>query len=244
MIHRSSQALQHMFQLCRGAATDLQDLFFPNLCSCCQTNLQNNEEHLCMQCVFKLPKTYYWDYEINPIEELFLGRLKIDGACAFIHMSKGGNTQQMIHSLKYDGSREIGVKLGELFAYQLIEKNRYTDVEMIIPVPLHHTKLRRRGYNQSLDISKGIASVFRCPVNSKNLIRNLATETQTRKRRYDRSMNVESIFGCVNMDEFEGRTVMLVDDVVTTGSTLASSGQVLLDAGVGKLYIVAIAAPN
>lgn len=202
------------------------------------------ESDLCLKCIYQLPQTYFWDYEINPVERLFQGRLRVDGASAFIHYYKGSPVQRMLHRMKYDGQYEIGRFLGRMFAHKLSEKGHFTDVDVIVPVPLHHTRERRRGYNQSLHIAFGMAEVYRCKVNGKVLVRKHATATQTKKTRFDRATNVESVFGCLDASYFKGKRVLLVDDVVTTGSTLEASGQILLDAGVAKLYVAAIAFPD
>jgi len=146
--------------------------------------------------------------------------------------------------MKYDGQQEIGSRLGSLFAHQLLEKGLFTDVEVIVPVPLHHTRERRRGYNQSLYIARGLAEVFKCRANGRKLQRVVSTATQTKKARYERAANVEAVFQCEDPSYFRGRVVMLVDDVVTTGSTLEAAGRVLLEAEVSKLYVVTLACPE
>lgn len=238
---RGFQALQHVYQNIQSHFVDLVDLFYPKLCAACDSHLQSGELDICIQCVFLLPKTYYWDYDENPIEQLFKGRLKIDGACSFVHFTKGGIVQQMLHRLKYEEQREIGCALGRLFAQQLMAKNKFVDVDLIVPIPLHFKKEKRRGFNQSMEIARGVAEILGVKINRSNLTRQIATETQTRKSRYDRSTNVASVFSCPNPNAFKGKSVILIDDVITTGSTLEAAGKILLDAGVAKLYILGIA---
>lgn len=235
------QGLQHVYQNIQSLLVDLIDLFYPKLCSACDTHLQSGESDICIQCIFLLPKTYYWDYDENPVEQLFKGRLEIDGACSFVHFTKGGIVQQMLHRLKYEEQREIGSALGRLFAQQLKTKNKLVDVDSIVPIPLHFKKEKRRGYNQSMEIARGVAEILNVKINRNNLIRPLESETQTRKSRYDRSTNVASVFSCPNPNAFKGKNVILIDDVITTGSTLEAAGKILLDAGVAKLYILGIA---
>ncbi|MCF8256108.1 MAG: ComF family protein [Flavobacteriales bacterium] len=223
---------------------DFFDFFFPKLCAGCDAHLRSGETDLCLMCIFQLPKTYFWDYDVNPIEKLFRGRLKIDGACVYLYFQKGGKVQQMLHRMKYKGQPQIGKHLGIMFAHQLVTKGKFLDVDVIVPVPLHHTRMTRRGYNQSMFIARGMAEVMHCRVDGRTLVRNHATLTQTKKSRYDRSTNVESVFGCEHPEFFKGKHVLLVDDVVTTGSTLEAAGRVLLEAGVAKLYIAALACPD
>ncbi len=238
---RGRQGLQHVYQNIQSLLVDLVDLFYPKLCSACDTHLQSGESDICIQCIFQLPKTYYWDYDENPVEQLFKGRLKIDGACSFVHFTKGGIVQQMLHRLKYEEQREIGSALGRLFAQQLLTKNKFTDVDLIVPIPLHFKKEKIRGYNQSMEIALGVSEILNVKIYRNSLIRQLASETQTRKSRYDRSTNVESVFSCSNPNAFKGKSVILIDDVITTGSTLEAAGKILFDAGVAKLYILGIA---
>jgi ComF family protein len=240
----TSNLLQHAWKEGWSYLIDFFDFFFPKLCAGCDAHLRTGETDLCLHCVFQLPKTYFWDYDVNPIEDLFRGRLKLAGACAFLHFYKGGKVQQMLHRMKYQGQPQIGKHLGTLFAHQLATKGKFLDVDVIVPVPLHHTRITRRGYNQSMFIARGMAEIFKCRVDGRSLERKHATLTQTKKSRYDRSTNVESVFVCERPEFFKGKRVLLVDDVVTTGSTLEAAGRVLLEAGVEKLYIAALACPD
>ena len=195
---------------------------------------------MCLICKHQLPLTYFWDYDKPEIEKLFWGRLPIASACAYLHFEKENKTQLLMHRLKYEGKTGIGVELGKSFGAILKEKKWFSDVDVIIPVPLHFTRQERRGYNQSSFIADGIALVYDVPVRSKAMTRVVSSDSQTHKSRYDRSENVESVFE-VTTKAVKGKNVLLVDDVVTTGATLVSAGTQLIDAGVNKLYIATLA---
>jgi ComF family protein len=219
----------------------LLSLFYPRICGGCNAHLRKYEGDLCLICLYSLPKTYYWDYPITPIEELFKGRLKVSSACSFLHFEKMSVTQRLMHRLKYDGKTSIGVELGRAFGLILKEKKWYSDVDIIVPVPLHFTKLARRGYNQSTTIANGLAEVYNVRVRPHALKRMVNSETQTRKARYARTENVQDVFVVAEQKAINGKNVLLVDDVVTTGSTLEAAGQALLNAGAAKLYIATLA---
>jgi ComF family protein len=240
----ASNLLQRVWKEFASYMVALFDFFFPRLCAGCDAHLRSGEKDLCIECAFRLPKTYFWDYPVNPIEELFRGRLPITWACAYLHFAKRGKVQRMLHRMKYEQLPEIGTRLGAYFAQELRSCGRLEGIDLIVPIPLHHTKLRRRGYNQSAFIARGMAEVLKCRVDTRNLVRNVDTASQTRKSRYDRTTNVDSIFEVKNVRFFQGKNVLLVDDVVTTGSTLESAGRELLGAGVKNLYIVALACPD
>lgn len=240
----SHALLQRLWKELVQYPVDFFDLLFPKLCAGCDAHLLGAEKDLCLKCTFGLAKTYYWDYDVNPVEELFRGRLHVTWACAFLHFYKGGHVQKLLHRMKYEGQPQIGSRLGSLFAHQLTAKGRIADVDVIVPIPLHHTRERRRGYNQSLFIALGMAEVLHCKVDGKHLFRKEHTDTQTRKSKYDRATNVESVFAVRDPRYFKGKNVLLVDDVVTTGSTLEAAGRELLDAGARRLYIAALACPD
>jgi Predicted amidophosphoribosyltransferases len=147
----------------------------------------------------------------------------------------------LIHNLKYKGIREIGYELGRIYGLSLKESGFTNDIDMIIPVPLHPMKERIRGFNQSETISMGIADVTRLPVDIKSLARILVSATQTKRSRYERWTNVEGIFQVIDSATIMGKHVLLVDDVITTGSTIESCTNELLKVEGVKVSVVALA---
>ncbi|MFC2152563.1 ComF family protein [Bacteroidota bacterium] len=220
--------------------TDFFNLFFPDLCVVCNTHLVNQEEIICTKCIFNLPKTNYHKEIDNPVSQLFWGRTKVEYATAFFTFSKGSNYQYMMHKFKYHGNKEIGYVLGKSFGNQL-RKSVFNNIDLIIPVPLHKSKLKKRGYNQSEWIAMGLSETLQKPLDVKSFIRSLATETQTRKSRFERWKNVENIFTIKNENALKGKHILLVDDVVTTGSTLEACVNSILEIEGTKVSIAALA---
>ena len=207
---------------------DLISLFYPRLCAGCNTPLVKGEDIICLNCQADLPRTNYHFYPENPVFQLFIGRANITLASSFCQFDKGGRLQHLLHQLKYNGKSEIGLKMGILFGYELIQNSLYQDIDAIIPVPLHPRKEKKRGYNQSAEIGKGLAQSMNRPVISGNLVREIHTSSQTRKGRFERWENVKELFSLNNPDLVKGKHILLVDDVVTTGATLEACAQVLL----------------
>ena len=232
--------LQHLYDNILSLSSDLLGLFYPRVCAGCDAHLRKNEENLCLLCLHDLPLTYFWDYEVTPIEKLFWGRLPVASACSFLHFEEGNKAQSLMHRLKYDSRTGVGIELGRSFAAKLQEKNWFMDIDFIIPIPLHVTRQLRRGYNQSTFIADGISNVYDRPVKPHLLRRIVGSDSQTNKSRYNRAENVETIFRA-DAKGLEGKSVLLVDDVVTTGATLVSAGSQLVEAGVNKLYIATLA---
>ena len=155
---------------------DFFNLFFPDLCVVCNTHLVNQELLICTKCLYNLPKTYYHKEPENPVSQLFWGRTKIENATAFFKFYKGSDYQQMMHKFKYHGNKEIGYILGKSFGNQLKE-SAFSQIDMIIPVPLHKSKLKKRGYNQSEWIAKGLAEILNKPLSTNALIRSSSNPT-------------------------------------------------------------------
>lgn len=168
-------------------------------------------------------------HENNPISRIFWGRVKIHTATSFLFFNKGGHVQNLIHQFKYNGKIKTGNYLGELFGNDLMKSSLFNNIELICPVPLHKKKLHKRGFNQSEIIAEGISKVMQIPICANTLHRLEHTETQTKKARYTRWENVRGKFGIINQEKLIGKHILLVDDVLTTGATLESCSQALLD---------------
>ncbi|MBN1950848.1 MAG: ComF family protein [Bacteroidales bacterium] len=211
----------------KNIAADFVSLFYPKLCLACQSALQGNEHILCTSCMNSLPETSYFRDTQQPVMELFNGRLKLEHAGSLLFFEKGSKYRNLIYQLKYKGKKEAGIFLGKLMGARILE-SRSGSIDCIVPVPLHKSRLRRRGYNQSAILAAGISPMLNIPVVEDVLIRKKHTATQTRKGRFERWQNVEDRFECRKASTLENKHVLLVDDVVTTGATLEAAGSCLL----------------
>lgn len=221
--------------------SDFTNLFFPNICEACGKNLLNNEKTICTECLYHLPKTNFHQESENPVSRLFWGKVYIENATAYYFFHKGSSFQDLIHKLKYNGKQEIGYILGLHLGTDLYESELYKTIDLVIPVPLHPKREKKRGYNQSDSISKGIAEGMKINTNLKSLYRNIETETQTKKSKEERWKNVENIFCIKHPEKLQGKHILLVDDVITTGSTLEACANALLALKNTKVSIACLA---
>ena len=220
---------------------DLLSLIFPETCAICGEGLHKNEANICTICLFKLPKTNFHQQSDNIVSKLFWGRVEIHSAASFLHFQKGGGVQKLVHSLKYKGQKEVGITIGKQYGYDLKKSTLFTGIDLIVSIPLHKTRLRSRGYNQSEYFAKGLSEVLQVPENSTALKRNISAETQTRKSRFNRWKNVATAFEVGETAIINGKHILVVDDVVTTGATLEAATIALLKAGAAKVSIATIA---
>lgn len=207
---------------------DLFDLLFPDLCVVCGNNLLKNEQHICAICLHDIPKTNFHLIKDNPIEKRFWGKVPVFRATAFFFFQKGSPFQKVLHSLKYKGNKEIGETLGKYAAVDLLDSPDFASVDVIIPVPLHPQKYKLRGYNQSEMIGSGLSVILGKPQDTNSLVRLYENTTQTKKNVYERYENTDGIFKLSDIETLKGKHVLLVDDVLTTGSTLEACIKALL----------------
>lgn len=195
-------------------------LVFPETCTACGTELTQKEEHVCFACWDKIHFTYFEGYqEPSPLDKLFWGRVQLHATFALFYFSQVRTTQHLLHALKYQHKPAVGVYLGKEAAYRIQKMESFTDLDALIPVPIHAKKAFIRGYNQSERIAKGLSLVLNIPIANHNVGKTKHTESQTKKNEFERWENVRSIFS-VRGDLSNYKHVAIVDDVVTTGSTI------------------------
>ncbi|MFD0794584.1 ComF family protein [Mucilaginibacter litoreus] len=228
-------------QLLRSYVADFVSLIFPRLCVACNNTLIAGEELMCTDCRYNLPLTNFHLQPDNIVARQFWGKLDLQQAYALYYFNKGGKVQNMVHQLKYNDRPQVGNMLGNLAGKQLLQNKGYASVDLIIPVPLHTKRLKQRGYNQSAHFAEGIAEVLDARVENYNLVRSVATTTQTHKSRFARFENMKEVFKLSHPQSLANKHVLLVDDIVTTGSTLEACGNELLKVPGLKLSIAAIA---
>ena len=202
-------------------------LFYPDYCAGCNEPLMTGEHYICLNCIADLPYTYFNDSRRNLVNELFWGRItKLDQAYSLCYFKKKSSLQNLLHSLKYKNRPEIGQELGIFLANEL-EKIQFTDFDVLLPVPLHPKKEKKRGYNQSEKIAEGIAQVISKPIDTKSVVRKVYTETQTKKGKIERWDNVKDIFTVKRPQKLAGKHILIVDDVITTGATIEALSQII-----------------
>jgi ComF family protein len=221
---------------------DLLGLLYPRTCCSCDKALIRSENYICTYCRYHLPRTNYHLHAENPIHKLFWGRVPVDAAAAYLFFKKGGRVQHLLHSLKYGGMKELGELLGQLYGKELKASPEFSSIDCIVPVPLHPSKEKRRGFNQSQVFSEGLSNSMEKPLVLQNLNRTTQTSTQTRKARFARWQNVKEVFAVQDPSAFENKKVLLVDDVVTTGATLEACTRALRSSSGCGVSIATIAA--
>lgn len=219
-----------MLSLLQEIKNSVLHLAFPHVCEGCGTDNLQADHLLCLHCLSCLPETNFNLHSNNPIEKKFWGRLPVLHATSQYYFTKESLIQHLMHRFKYKGNKEIGIYLGKLIGHALASSNRFNDVDVLIPLPLHRSKEHKRGYNQATVLCYGISSVLNKPVLKDVVVRPEFTETQTRKNRIQRWQNMEGKFELKEPKVIEGKHVLLVDDVITTGATLEACGREILKA--------------
>lgn len=220
---------------------DFINLLYPRICYICEAELLKNEQIICTSCLHDLPITNYHLINDNPVKKVFYGRVTIINATSLLHFRKKAAVQQLIHELKYRGKEEIGVFFGRWLGSDLAETDNFRNIDMIIPVPLHPSKLKERGYNQVTKFGQELATALNATYSEEILIKTTATKTQTLKDRMSRWGKIEETLSVQNAQLAEGKHILLVDDLVTTGATLEACANKLLQIPNVKISIATMA---
>lgn len=208
----------------------LLHLAFPHVCEGCGSDILEADHLLCLHCLSSLPQTSFHLHNNNPIEKKFWGRVPIVHATAQYYFTKESIMQHLMYQFKYRGHKEVGIYLGKLMGHAISSSHRFSDVDALIPLPLHQSKEHKRGFNQAAILCEGMALVINKPVWKNIVTRTEFTETQTKKNRIARWQNMEGRFELKKANTIQGKHVLLVDDVITTGATLEACGREILKA--------------
>lgn len=219
----------------------LLHLFFPYTCCGCNTGLLTEGSLFCLWCQASMPLTGFEVLPANPIEKIFWGRVEIEAASAHLYFTNGSFIQHSLHLLKYKGKKEIGIYFGHQIGHALKCSQRFTNCEIIVPLPLFAKREKKRGYNQAAMIAKGISEELKIPIVNDAVSRVKKTETQTHKSRIERWKNMESTFDVREPGKISGKHILLVDDVITTGASLEACAKVLLNLPGIQLSIACLA---
>lgn len=214
-----------MLSTIKNIANDFLHLIYPHVCLGCGSDVLETEEIICSECFANLPVTNYFNYEDNPVQQRFAGRLMVQHAGSTFHFTTKSVMQNIVFAVKYRGNRDAGIFLGKQTGRALLETEWYKDIDVIVPLPLNKRKLQQRGYNQAELIANGIASVIGKPVLDNVAMRKVYTKTQTHKDRIGRWQSMQYVFMVNDAAALHNKHVLLVDDIVTTGATLEACGQ-------------------
>lgn len=218
--------------------TSFLQLLYPKCCFACDEVLIRSEIWLCTSCRFELPKPGLFLEQPNWISHKLDGLLEYDRVHAYFVFSEGGKVQRILHQIKYKGQEKLGEYLGACMGRSFTRK----EYDVIIPMPLHPSRLKERGYNQAACIAKGIARESGIPYLEDNLVRNKQVSSLIGLNRAERYATLEEVFEVLKPDELNGLRILLVDDTMTTGATFLAAGAKINAASTGKLSFLALAA--
>lgn len=207
--------------------SDFIDLILPRHCIICGEVLSGSERDICIDCMYRMPKIEQANRE--EIEKVFWGKIEIRRATSYMYYRKGATYANLFHHLKYRNHPEVGERLAHLAAKELEESGFFYGIDAIIPLPLSKKKKRKRGYNQCDYIADGISRATGIEIIRNSVVRGKANESQTHKSREERWQNVEGIFSLTRPEAIEGKHILLVDDILTTGATLCSCAKAIQD---------------
>lgn len=223
---------------------DLFYLLYPHLCLACGKNAPPYDKDICTECEATLPLSHFHKQKENSFTEKFWGRVNLHTGTAMFLFTKQSRVANLIHNLKYNGKKEIGISLGRRYGYMLKREPHFKNIDCIVPVPLHWKKERKRGFNQSQMFGIGLSESMNIPCIKDGLERLSFTDSQTKKSRLERLENMHGVFAVKKNKSLKGKHILLVDDVLTTGSTLEVCAAEILKLSGTKVSMATIAMAN
>lgn len=220
---------------------DINSVLLPAVCFGCNAHLNRGEQQLCTVCRNHLPITDYTFNEENPIDRIFYGRIRVKKASSFLFFTENSIVQRLIHHLKYKNQQQIGIFLGDWYGQILRENQFLTEIDVVLPVPLHHKKLRERGYNQVAQFAKRLAHYLEADYWDDMLLKTANTKTQTTKNRIGRWQENKVLYTLTDASKLKNKNILLVDDVITSGATMEICAKALHEADGITIYITSMA---
>ena len=201
--------------------TRILDFISPRLCVVCGERLSPTERSICSVCLLHLPRTtYQFSPDDNPMAQLFWHLTPIKRAAALLYYEPHSELARLIYDLKYHDRPDIGEDMGRLMANEMQLAHYFDGIDVLLPVPLSRKRLRQRGYNQSEMLAIGVSDITHLPIVTNALRRKHFVKSQTRLSRHERQENVEDMFELRDGSRLQGKHVLLIDDICTTGATL------------------------
>ena len=213
--------------LFKDVTNALTHLIFPHLCEGCASPDLPEKEYLCSFCYSQLPETLFFASENNPVEKLFIGRLMVEMAGAQFYYTRNSLMRKLMHEFKYKGHISLGRYLGNLMATGICHSKRFNEIDFIVPIPLYNKKEHKRGYNQAQVLAESLSLTLNKPVIKNLVLKELDSESQTKKNRIERWNNAEANYIVLETELLDNKHILLVDDVVTTGATIEACGRAL-----------------
>jgi ComF family protein len=220
---------------------DFLSLLFPKVCAGCKAFLLKNEDVICTVCRHDLPLSQFHLTTDNDAFKKFYGRIPVEFVAPMLLYHKKGIVQELVHSLKYRGHQEIGTFLGNWYASELIDSAGVKNIDTIIPVPLHQKRLRKRGFNQVTTFATALSNNLNIEFEENILFRKTNSKTQSQKKFDDRIEVQDTIFDVIFEEKHHNKHFLLIDDVMTTGSTIEQCARAVLKIPGAKVSIVTMA---
>lgn len=220
---------------------NLLNVVFPAFCNGCSKLLLKNEKIICTTCMHHLPLTHHHNLKDHEMHRAFYGIVPFEFGASLLYFRKKGIAQQLMHNLKYKNQQEIGTFLGNIFSKNVLDLPVFNSIDVIIPVPLHKKRLHERGYNQVTTFCEALEKNLAIPIIDSVLVKSINLKSQIQKSKENRLETNKNVFSIENAHEIEGKHVLLVDDIFTTGATIEACAKEILKIKNTRISIVTMA---
>lgn len=220
---------------------NLLNVVFPAFCNGCSKLLLKNEKIICTTCMHHLPLTHHHNLKDHEMHRAFYGIVPFEFGASLLYFRKKGIAQQLMHNLKYKNQQEIGTFLGNIFSKNVLDLPVFNSIDVIIPVSLHKKRLHERGYNQVTTFCEALEKNLAIPIIDSVLVKSINLKSQIQKSKENRLETNKNVFSIENAHEIEGKHVLLVDDIFTTGATIEACAKEILKIKNTRISIVTMA---